>query len=363
MAQKQPHRQISLPEINRTLEQAVAGADPLRAASLGSLTTVRQAKTSSQQRDLKRLEAKYGSDHPRVQGLKQKLAANETLVQTLQVETSRAEVDFPVADENTWILHGYVYRRLPQGRSPLPKVTVVIADQKGNPVEEAGYACTDSKGYFRLEYSRKKAKDTAQPVDEVTEVRVTTRHDMVSPTLIGMSDRLRQSTKAASKQSPLCAQVLDQRGTLLHQDDQPIDPELGQVDYIEIVVGEPPCPSPFDGEDEQPDDKPDPDLGDWVVRGRVMRVSKDQERPLAGVMVSAFDADERFDDKLGAALTLKDGSFEIRYRQHDFAPDSEKDTPDLYVTVTDGNGRQIYSSRNNIRRNAKREEAFQITIS
>ncbi|WP_204141058.1 hypothetical protein [Halomicronema sp. CCY15110] len=363
MAQKQPNREIPLQEINRTLDQSVAGADPLRADRLGNLTSVRQAKSSGQQRDLKRLEAKYGSDHPRVQGLKQKMTANQTLVQTLKVETERAEVDFPMAAENTWILHGYVFRRLPQRRSPLAEVTLVIADQKGNPVEEAGYACTNDQGYFRLEYSRKKATGTAQPVGDVTEVGVITRNDTASPEVAGISDRFRRTATVAKQPSTYFAQVLDKQGALLHRDDQAIEPGPGQVDYIEIVVGEPPCPSPFEGQDEQPDDQPDQDLGDWVVSGRVLRIVNDNERPLGGVMVSAFDADERFDDKLGAALTLKDGSFEIRYRQHDFARDSEKGTPDLYVTVIDQSGKQIYSSRNNIRQNAKREEVFQITIS
>jgi len=348
MAQKRPNQDIPLQEIANTLEQGVAGADPLRADNLAQLTTVRQVKSKGQQRELKRLQQKYGNNHPRVQVLEQKLAVNQVLVKTLDIETKRARVDFPIATKDTWILHGYVYQQRLQERVPLVGVNVVVAEPSGKPIEEVGFACTDKTGYFQLKYPPDKTKGTKKPARNGTQLRPKPQAE--ASTAIDILQ------VADPDQVVFFAQVLDRKGTLLHSDDQPINPELGQVDYLEIIVGEPPCPSPFDD-----NDKPK-DLGDWIIRGRVTQLAGDQERPLAGVMVSAFDADERFDDKLGAALTLKDGNFEIRYRQHDFAPDSEKGSPDLYVTITDLNGKEIYSSRTNIRTNAKREEAFQIVI-
>ncbi len=54
----------------------------------------------------------------------------------------------------------------------------------------------------------------------------------------------------------------------------------------------------------------------WVICGRV--VSCETQTPLAGLSVSAFDADWIQDDELGTALTDGDGKFRIDYTTADF---------------------------------------------
>jgi hypothetical protein len=68
-----------------------------------------------------------------------------------------------------------------------------------------------------------------------------------------------------------------------------------------------------------------------AVRGRVRR----NDRPLAGVLVRAFDREFRHEDLLGEATTDAEGRYEINYSGERFQH-GEKDGPNLVVRVGDG---------------------------
>jgi len=84
-------------------------------------------------------------------------------------------------------------------------------------------------------------------------------------------------------------------------------------------------------------------------------------KPLVGVMVSAFDRDRRYDDKLGSALTDEEGRYTITYYEQDFREGPEPGA-DLFVTVIDVKGQVLFTSEAAIRYNAGQREVIDIQI-
>jgi hypothetical protein len=85
-------------------------------------------------------------------------------------------------------------------------------------------------------------------------------------------------------------------------------------------------------------------------------------RPLANLVVRAFDRDLIFDDKVGFVTTDDDGRFEIRFERKDFR-DITESSPDLYLRIYDPLGtREIHQTRDAIRWNAARNERYRLRI-
>jgi hypothetical protein len=85
-------------------------------------------------------------------------------------------------------------------------------------------------------------------------------------------------------------------------------------------------------------------------------------RPLAKLVVRAFDRDLVFDDKVGFAVTDAQGHFEIRYRTEDFS-DLREERPDLYLRVFDSQGtRLLLETTDAIRSNASRNETYHLLV-
>jgi hypothetical protein len=85
-------------------------------------------------------------------------------------------------------------------------------------------------------------------------------------------------------------------------------------------------------------------------------------RPLAGLLVQAYDKDVVFDDYLGSDHTDSNGKFEIRFTALEFQ-DLVEQRPDEYLRVFDSSGKvELYSTIHSVRRNARTEETFEILI-
>ena len=84
-------------------------------------------------------------------------------------------------------------------------------------------------------------------------------------------------------------------------------------------------------------------------------------RPLAGLMVRAFDQDLVFDDKLGVAITDELGRFLIRFTEEAFR-DFAETSPDLYLRVYDSTGENLLH-QTPVERNYASDESFRIQIS
>lgn len=106
-------------------------------------------------------------------------------------------------------------------------------------------------------------------------------------------------------------------------------------------------------------------LDAWVVCGYV-KSSEDRRTPLAGVKVTAYDADWIQDDLIGAGVTDSSGRFQIDYRSSDFkhtfltplvnveTPISLISGPDIYFKVASAEGAMLYEEARNDGLNSKR---------
>ena len=80
-----------------------------------------------------------------------------------------------------------------------------------------------------------------------------------------------------------------------------------------------------------------------------------------GLRVQAVDKDLFFDDRLGTATTDADGRFEIRYEAADFA-DFFDSRPDIYLTITDADGAELFTTEDRVRYEADDTEEFLIQL-
>ncbi|MDJ0702685.1 MAG: hypothetical protein QNJ46_05340 [Leptolyngbyaceae cyanobacterium MO_188.B28] len=101
------------------------------------------------------------------------------------------------------------------------------------------------------------------------------------------------------------------------------------------------------------------DPNNWVVWGRVV---DEQCNGVYDVIISLFDRDFRYDERLGCTRTNKDGEFCIFYRTEDFQDLMEDDNPDLYLKVMDQQGNTLFCWETPVRCQAGRFERFDISL-
>ena len=107
-------------------------------------------------------------------------------------------------------------------------------------------------------------------------------------------------------------------------------------------------------------------MGRTTDRGRFRIVGTLEEeetgRPLAGLIVRAFDRDVVFDDKLAFATSDREGRFEMHF-DHDAFRDLNESRPDLYLRIFDPAGtREIHQTADAVRWNASASETYAIRI-
>lgn len=306
-------RQITLDDIAKGVDQGLTTADTQRGASLERLDMTRKAKDTSLQREHARLSVKYGADHPRVQAIANKVATNQEFRVQVATETIRAKTEIPVVDENSWVLHGFVRDQARQGVS---NVTVALYDPNGGRLNGLGQACTVANGYFKII-----SKDA---------------------NAIGASAAY--------------VRVLSTGGPFLFADQSPLQPALGHADYKEITLsgGTAVCvspPEPPTSSTSQPGDL-------WVVSGRVTNTKGEG---LKDLLVSIYDRDFIFDDRLGQVGTDLNGFYTLSYRTQDFRDLIER-KPDLYLKVLDQQGKILCTSEESVRFEAGRIETINVVI-
>jgi hypothetical protein len=97
---------------------------------------------------------------------------------------------------------------------------------------------------------------------------------------------------------------------------------------------------------------------------RIFGVVEEAEtgRPLANLVVRAFDRDLISDDKIGYTNSDDDGRFEIRFGADRFR-DLFESRPDLYLRIYDRSGtRLLHETTDAIRWNASEHEEYRIQI-
>jgi hypothetical protein len=307
---KQP-KPPSFDEVSREFDKGAADADQLRAEQLEHLVVVRNAKASRLKREQDRLTKKLGASDPRVAELSQRRNMNTLLVRDLNFETARARTEIPQVDPKTWVLFGFVRDKDFKG---VPNLTVALYDDKGNWIEQLGYACTGQDGSFKLE-----------------------------------------SQNFASLKAPVFIHVLTGQAVRLYVDKVPLTPTGGRLDYRDIILSgdaqpcNPPTPNP-----REPVSTP----GAWIVRGRV---SDAEGKGLAGVTVSLSDKDLVFDDRLGQTKTDDKGDYSLTYHVEDFKDLIER-KPDIFVKVMDDQGKALFTSKDAIKFEAGRVETVNVSV-
>jgi len=212
---------IDFTEIATGLDDNVSQADPMRESGLQSLLIIRRAKVIGQTRELERLRKKLGEKNTRVIAVSRKLKTEQILIREVAVNIERSQIETPVIDENSWVLHGRVYSKELIGVSNL---TVGLYSNKGKWIEEIGYVCTDKTGYFKLPHTF-----LAKKTREQTESKMGTV----------LSDQFRD----------LFIRLQNKMGNLIYIGKQPILPAPDTVEYREIMLGDesdtcvPPKPS------------------------------------------------------------------------------------------------------------------------
>lgn len=99
----------------------------------------------------------------------------------------------------------------------------------------------------------------------------------------------------------------------------------------------------------------------FIIYGKVLgKVSK---KGITSLTVEALDKDLLFDDRLGTAITNKDGNFEILYDKEDFQELFLDLKPDIYLRVKNPKGEIIYTTEDKIKYGVIGVEEFNIVIS
>lgn len=258
----------------RSLTAGIGQLDGHRAAAYGELSTLRTAKQNSLERREKIYAVKYGASDRRVAHMQKQRETNTRLRQEIYVAHVQATTPSPSVDENGYVFHGFVRN---SQRRPLSRLTVALYDEKGQWRRELGHGCTDENGYFILSFARdaktvreqeNKAADTAQAAKDAVE-KAAASDDAQAKEKSKDSQKREEQAKAAAEatkaagadadapkkiQSGASAgmrtvlletatrsrtaeiRVYNAEQKLVHRVAEPLTPELGRVDYREIII-------------------------------------------------------------------------------------------------------------------------------
>jgi hypothetical protein len=278
-------------EQEKKVDSTFTNLDQNRSQGLEATKQLQTTQNAALEQEQKRLTAKYGADHPRVQKASARLTYNQGLFRDLDAEIERTKIQVPTVDLNSWLGHGFVL------------------DKQENGI--AGLTVSFFNAYVQ---------------------------------------KTPEETKILASQ-PLYLTVSDPNQRILHRETSPRTLQLGQVEFWRVILGAPPptCPAP-------PSTPGTPTTTTGVVFGTV---TNPQGEGLPKLKVTVFDAKQS--QPLGSEGTSRSGTFKISYTRQITATGTEIG-PDLYVTVTDARDTLLSTSRDNLRKNAKREEEYKIVL-
>jgi hypothetical protein len=214
--QDSPRTGAAPEQIMDALGKGLPGVDAGRARELGQAGLLRNAKARSLAREQRLLARYHGDTHPRIGIARGKLAANEPLRRDLAVAREAVEAPVVTPTREEFVVHGFVRRR--ETGAGIPGLTLALADARGRWLREAGYACTDARGYFRL----------AIPLGS-----------SYTPQAAGVAMDKASDMASAGKPTRVAVQlrVHSPAGAVLHTEKDPVEPRPGGTDYRLIHLG------------------------------------------------------------------------------------------------------------------------------
>ncbi len=328
-------KDVSQDDVLKALKEHSLGLLGQGTKAVTAMQSLGEAKGRMLRRERERLAERLPADSPRLAMLDHRIQENTVQGVSLAQQAYQMKTPIPAVDSASWTVFGSVRDASGKG---LAGLTIAFYTNRGAPIQAFGYACTDKDGYFTVKV----------PVTQ-------------------------------SEQREVYLRVHDGKGTVLHTDAVPMISMPGGLAYREIIIGaKTACTPPWDAgttpgtRPPRPGGKTDPDelspqghggkkagTPIWIVRGRV---TEKGGAPAVGMIVTIWDKDLFFDDRLGQAETNERGEYELRYTTEDFRDFFER-KPDVYVRVTDRSGKRRAQTKDIYRPEAGTVEIIDITLS
>lgn len=129
------------------IDDAADKLDEQRLAGLQEEKNTQLIKDAVLQREMQRLEAKHGKDHPEVQAAESRVMYNREMFASLDKEIEKASIKTEKLPTNGWRVHGRVFD---SETKAVKGVTVFLSDQNKRWIEIFGNSCTTEVGYYAL---------------------------------------------------------------------------------------------------------------------------------------------------------------------------------------------------------------------
>jgi hypothetical protein len=146
--------QISQEDLVSKSSDALNEVEAQRQIELDNLLLLKKVQSDNLQSEQKRLAAKYGDNHPRVQYAQQQMAYNQEVSTSVKQELTRSSIKTSQVEANTARLHGIVY----DGEMPQKGIIVLLVNTNREPVKELGNVCSSSQGYYSLVLNERQLK-------------------------------------------------------------------------------------------------------------------------------------------------------------------------------------------------------------
>jgi protocatechuate 3,4-dioxygenase beta subunit len=300
-----------------------------RSTGIDGLRKLQMDQQALLQREEARLSEKLGKDHPRVRRLKTRRAEVLDSIRNLDIEIETAKVDLPPISEEEILYYGRV---VDEGDRGIDGMKVYLMDEDDQPLSGIKAVKTDKTGRYVIKVDPSKIEE-----EKILKLKLATEAPGKKEIIYRTADAV-DTTPGMKVNTNFQINRLEVIG-------------LGKLSGFE---------RPSDRQPEKPVDPQKKPAGEaFFIRG----VVKDsQGESISGVMVSVYDKDRKYDDKLGSAITNEEGEYTITYTSRDFKEGPEPGA-DLYLLVIDESGTLLYSSAESVRFDAGKEEVFDIVIS
>lgn len=305
-------------------EDTFAGAGILgRSYAAKSLATVNSTQTAVNrvyQYEAARLADKLGTGHPRAVALRTQANAGAEAVRALATGAEVASLRIPSPAADGAALSGRFVNARSQG---LQGYGVEILNARGARVYTIGQ--TDASGFFSV---------------------------ALSPA----------TTAALARVGEVFLRVADATGLEVYRAQDALRIAPGANIQTTLAVPLRVVPRPVEVPDapvcDDPGQPPPCDDDTWVVQGLI---SDAQGQSLPGLIVSVFDKDLLFDDRLGTTETDQNGAYRLVYHTRDFRDLIER-RPDLYLRITDRSGKLCYTTEHAVKYDAGRVETINVVL-
>ena len=298
MATRQPGDK----QILQRLDGSITRLEEQRTENLKRIQLLQTNEDKALKKELARLQKKYGKNHPRVAKTTHRLAYNKAALPELKTEIERSGIETPEFDLDTWMVHGRVLNKNLTG---IKGLTLALYDAKGNVEKRLEYACTDEQGYYAIRYQVK--EDEKPPFDPETDYFLV---------------------------------VSDGKGHVCHKEKEPLNVVIGRTDYRLIVLGAAICTPPpdwCDGNDGGDGDDGDGNKpGEWAVTGTVQ-----YSNTKPGLNLNVHLLNKKEEKVIATANTGRTGKFNFLFTTEK-DPALFKRKPDLFLVITDSNGKQLF---------------------